>query len=169
MPGNPGSQLRWNHKSQIVWGLKKKRPRNGSISKTRPERVVACRESVQNGPKMTHLTDNYVPSNSGPCCTRQAHHYYRNPQHYVGPRGRHAWDPKLGSGSIFLKLTILILGLAGETKSAVYPLRPEPGLGSSRRGAVLYVCSLYIKIKYEINAARMPVSPRLDNRGLGPS
>ena len=119
MPGNPGSQLRWNHKSQIVWGLKKKRPRNGSISKTRPERVVACRESVQNGPKMTHLTDNYVPSNSGPYCTRQAHHYYRNPQHYVGPRGRHAWDPKLGSGLIFLKLTILILGLAGETKSAV--------------------------------------------------
>ena len=36
-----------------------------------------------------------------------------------------------------------------------YPLRPEPGLGSSRRGAVLYVCLLYIKIKYEINAARV--------------
>ena len=69
---------------------------------------------------MTHLTDNYAPSNSGPYCTRQAHHYYRNPQHYVGPRGRHAWDPKLGSGLIFLKLTILILGLAGETKSAVF-------------------------------------------------
>ena len=68
---------------------------------------------------MTHLTDAYAPSNSGPYCTRQAHHYYRNPQHYVGPRGRHAWDPKLGSGVIFLKLTILILVLSGETKSAV--------------------------------------------------
>ena len=74
---------------------------------------------------MTHLTDAYAPSNSGPYCTRQARHYYRNPQHYVGPRGRHAWDPKLGSGLIFLKLTILILGLAGETKSAVQALWPE--------------------------------------------
>ena len=74
---------------------------------------------------MTHLTDAYAPSNSGPYCTRQARHYYRNPQHYVGPRGRHAWDPKLGSGLIFLKLTILILGLAGETKSAVYELRTD--------------------------------------------
>ena len=86
---------------------------------------------------MTHLTDAYAPSNSGPYCTRQARHYYRNPQHYVGPRGRHAWDPKLGSGLIFLKLTILILGLAGETKSAVdYPgsFRRDDPAGTKRHG-----------------------------------
>ena len=91
-------------------GTEKKRPRNSSISKTGPGRVVACGESVQNGPKMTHLTDNYAPSNSGPFCTRQAHHYYRNPQHYVGPRGRHAWDPKLGSGLIFFKINYFNIG-----------------------------------------------------------
>ena len=91
-------------------GTEKETAKNGSISKTRPERVVACRESVQNGPKMTHLTDNYVPSNSGPYCTRQARHYYRNPQHYVGPRGRHAWDPKLGSGVIFFKINYFNIG-----------------------------------------------------------
>ena len=120
MPGNPGSQLRWNHKSQIVWGLKKKRPRNGSISKTGQRRVVSCSESVQSGPKMPHLTDNYTSPNSGPCSTRQAHHYYRNPQHYVWAARALCTGSKTGIWRFFpLKLIILILGLSAQTKSAV--------------------------------------------------
>ena len=50
---------------------------------------------------MTHLTDTYIAPNSGPYSTRQAHHYLKNPQHYVVPLGRHARDPKLGYGVFF--------------------------------------------------------------------
>jgi hypothetical protein len=46
----------------------------------------------------TYTAHAYTSLSARPWGTRQAHHYFKNPQHYVGPRGRHAWDPKLGFG-----------------------------------------------------------------------
>jgi hypothetical protein len=60
---------------------------------------------------MTLPEGTYRAPNSGPYSTRQAHHYFKNQQHYVGPRGRDAWDPKLGSGVFcFLKINYFNIG-----------------------------------------------------------